>query len=902
MFRRLPLRSIVKIVLMTISVISLSAVTFAAPAPTVVSQNPVVGGIRTPLRICIGSAGTFYVSDALAGGILCYNQYGVLVNVIKTAKQPQGIAVAADGTLIVGQGDAAVFINSTTGAVTGSLGAGSGQFKMVNGIAVDAAGFIYVVDSLANCVQVFTSGGVYSRRFGSFGTAAGQFSTPSGIAYEKVSNQIAVVDTRNGRVQFFDTNGVHKRTVGVFGSGSLKFTAPQGVAFEYAGGNVPVLSRMYVVDTFQSTLQAIDMSAAPAFLSYIGGYGNTNGKLMVPSDVVFDPANRRLLVVNGFGNLTVYGIDGGTSPILTDSTPPAVAIDPVSSPFTASLLEMTGTREDAAVVSVAAPAGMSVGQVAYPSATTWKVQISGFTPGDTVIAVTARDAANNAATVTATVSYLLPAPALAVAPLPVLTNAFNQTMTGTVDAGATVTVTNAATGVAVNAVVSGFTWTAAVGLIPGTNSLTVAAVKPQSATATAGVSTILDAVPPVLAVSALPDKSHTSAQVQNVTLKVTEEYLDRVSVNGQPVAVANGECSTAVTLNQGANTITVAAADLAGNVSVDSRTIHFDDTLPEIVFTAPADGVSVATDHVTVSGTVDDSASVTVAGIPADTQGTSWSATVSLAKGLNTLTVAATDLAGNQATAKRSVFFDSEAPSLSISSPSQDVVTNRSTVTMAGSFSDNEQAQTTVSATVNGTPVAVSATGGAWTLSTVLPAEGAYAVAVTATDAAGNVSIATRTIIYDATPPVLTMNPVNTAYPSTLSGAVEQAATVAVEDKNGSAGTVAMNGTSWTATLTLGAYDQPTLAVRATDAAGNSTIRSLVVKEPDGDLDGDGKVTTQDAVIALRINAGKIKPTAAHLAHGDIGPLYLGKPQPNGVIDLVDALLILRKARGMQSW
>ena len=71
---------------------------------------------------------------------------------------------------------------------------------MANGIAVDAAGSIYVVDSLDNCVQVFTAAGDYSFRFGSAGSSPGQFSMPAGIAYEKIANQLAVADTLNGRV------------------------------------------------------------------------------------------------------------------------------------------------------------------------------------------------------------------------------------------------------------------------------------------------------------------------------------------------------------------------------------------------------------------------------------------------------------------------------------------------------------------------------------------------------------------------------------------------------------------------------------------------------------------------------------------------------------------------------
>jgi len=67
-------------------------------------------------------------------------------------------------------------------------------------------------------------------------------------------------------------------------------------------------------------------------------------------------------------------------------------------------------------------------------------------------------------------------------------------------------------------------------------------------------------------------------------------------------------------------------------------------------------------------------------------------------------------------------------------------------------------------------------------------------------------------------------------------------------------------------------------------------------------VDADGAVTMADALTAIRLAVNNGTPTASQLSHGDIGPLLSGKPNPNGAIDLVDALLILRKAVGLKSW
>lgn len=70
---------------------------------------------------------------------------------------------------------------------------------------------------------------------------------------------------------------------------------------------------------------------------------------------------------------------------------------------------------------------------------------------------------------------------------------------------------------------------------------------------------------------------------------------------------------------------------------------------------------------------------------------------------------------------------------------------------------------------------------------------------------------------------------------------------------------------------------------------------------PDGCLLG-GTVTVRDALRALQIGVGLIEPTAGDMAHGDVAPIVNGKPQPDGKIDVGDAVIILRKSVGLVSW
>jgi YDG domain len=96
--------------------------------------------------------------------------------------------------------------------------------------------------------------------------------------------------------------------------------------------------------------------------------------------------------------------------------------------------------------------------------------------------------------------------------------------------------------------------------------------------------------------------------------------------------------------------------------------------------------------------------------------------------------------------------------------------------------------------------------------------------------------------------------------------------------------------------ITITGIDSVNYALTSTTA---STTADIIA--PDGDLDGSG-VSVTDALRALRIAGGLITPTAADSSHGDVAPLVSGTPQPDGSIDIGDAVVILRKAVGLVNW
>lgn len=90
------------------------------------------------------------------------------------------------------------------------------------------------------------------------------------------------------------------------------------------------------------------------------------------------------------------------------------------------------------------------------------------------------------------------------------------------------------------------------------------------------------------------------------------------------------------------------------------------------------------------------------------------------------------------------------------------------------------------------------------------------------------------------------------------------------------------------------------------DLAGNTMIDKTwsFTTTPDGILiPGEATATIADALRVLSIAVNLIPKTLDDSNHGDVAPLGLnGKPQPDGVIDIMDALIILRKVVGLVTW
>jgi uncharacterized repeat protein (TIGR02543 family) len=263
----------------------------------------------------------------------------------------------------------------------------------------------------------------------------------------------------------------------------------------------------------------------------------------------------------------------------------------------------------------------------------------------------------------------------------------------------------------------------------------------------------IDLAGPVLTISTLDDGSITN----NATLNVSGTAADPsgvagVTVNGSAASLANGDFSHALTLQSGPNTVTIIATDALGNSTTDTRTVNLDTTAPVLAVSTPADNAKTAQVLAAISGSIDESSTVTVAvngGTPqgAVIDGAAFTATVNLAVGQNTISLVATDLAGNRTTVVRTITYDNSAPSLAITSPGQDLTTASNSLTVSGTVSDSLTTPT-LAIVFNGQVYAPVIVSGAFSQQLTIPAEGSYQITATATDEAGNSSRVTRNVIY----------------------------------------------------------------------------------------------------------------------------------------------------------
>ncbi|WP_404947249.1 BapA/Bap/LapF family large adhesin [Salmonella enterica subsp. enterica serovar Enteritidis] len=337
------------------------------------------------------------------------------------------------------------------------------------------------------------------------------------------------------------------------------------------------------------------------------------------------------------------------------------------------------------------------------------------------------------------------------------------------------------------------------------------------------------------------------------------------TVIGTTTAQPDGAWSVSTsTLASGTHVITAVATDAAGNSSPNSTafTLTVDTTAPQTpILTSVVDDVAggvtgnlangqITNDNrPTLNGTAEAGSVVsiydgdTLLGVTSANASGAWSftPTTGLNDGTRTLTVTATDPAGNvsPATSGFTIVVDTLAPTVPlITSIVDDVPNNTGAIGNGQSTNDTQptlngtaEANSAVSIFDNSALVATvnaNARGNwSWTPTAAL-GQGSHAYSVSAADAAGNVSAASPsiTIIVDTIAPGAPGNLVINATGNRVTGTAEAGSTVTITSDTGVVlGTATADGTgSFTATLTPAQTNGQPLLAFAQDKAGNTGI------------------------------------------------------------------------------
>jgi DNA-binding beta-propeller fold protein YncE len=177
---------------------------------------------------------------------------------------------------------------------------------------VDRYGFVYVTDTGNNRIQKLnSSSGALVATWGSFGSGAGQFNSPSGIAVDK-GGSVYVADTGNNRVQKFTSSGDLITSFYGSDSGSGLLKSPRGIAVDMNDLDGAV----YVTDTGNNRIQKFVPS--PVTLTF-----NPGAKTMVWDDqqsFILDLSD----VVNGLSGYEVtVSVDDPSVLEIVDARAPA---------------------------------------------------------------------------------------------------------------------------------------------------------------------------------------------------------------------------------------------------------------------------------------------------------------------------------------------------------------------------------------------------------------------------------------------------------------------------------------------------------------------------------------------------------------------------------------------------
>lgn len=206
--------------------------------------------------------------------------------------RPRDVGLADTGQIAVADTDnhRIVILDAATGSCVrafGTQGAGAGQFKSPRSVSADGSGGLWVADAFNYRVQHLTMTGATigtAMPAGGYGDGAQQFRSPHCVTPVPGTTEVAVCDTFNFRIPVYDGSTAapsYDRTIGGTKPANGGFNGAFAVAYGPDGS-------LYVADWFNHRIQRFD--ADGDYVGQWGGYGSPNGSLIFPRGILVSPA------------------------------------------------------------------------------------------------------------------------------------------------------------------------------------------------------------------------------------------------------------------------------------------------------------------------------------------------------------------------------------------------------------------------------------------------------------------------------------------------------------------------------------------------------------------------------------------------------------------------------------
>jgi len=298
-------------------------------------------GFNQPAGIATNATGTVFLSDAANNTVYRITAGGVVSILASGFNNPHGLVVDASGNVFVADESNNVIKKITPGGLvtvfagTGALGSNDGlgtaaSFSRPAGIAIDAAGYLYITDSGNQKIRKITPGGLVTTLAGSGAQgsadgvgAAATFQFPSGIAIDGIGN-LYIADSGSDIIRKVTPNGTVTTLAGLAnqigranGIGAVaRFNEPQGVAIDKNGN-------LFIGDLVNNLIREISITGysisapLPPGLTFDTKTGIISGTPTAPS-----PATNY--------TITAYNLGGSSSYIvnITVQNPVIVVVPP----------------------------------------------------------------------------------------------------------------------------------------------------------------------------------------------------------------------------------------------------------------------------------------------------------------------------------------------------------------------------------------------------------------------------------------------------------------------------------------------------------------------------------------------------------------------------------------------